>query len=227
MSLSIRRPVGVAYPPYIVAAFDGNRLAALDAVIAAVDTAADARCDAIKLGALPWATCVRVFEHADRRGLTVLATATDERDIERLDWIGAPAFEIFFDWSDLDLVACAARTGKPVVLSVANASEPDIAEAIDTARAHGNGGIALVQRVLDPTANRLEKLRRHSAVLGVSDRSIGRGVIRDAIRGGAAIVERRLAPAPAQAFTDLTGVVRECELAWAMLGNVDERFAMN
>jgi N-acetylneuraminate synthase len=222
MSLVIRRPVGTQYPPYIVAAFDGSRLSEVPAVLAAVDAAADVRCDAIKLGALPWASCVKVFDHADRRGLTVLATANDERDIERLDWMGAPAFELFLDWSDLDLVACAARTGKPVLLSVANASELDIAEAISVARSQGNGGVALIQRAMTGGASGLSRLQHHGTTLGISDRSAGSAVIRSAIRLGASIIEKRLSP---RGTAELPTMVRACELAWAMQGNVDERFA--
>jgi N-acetylneuraminate synthase len=224
MSFSIRRPVGVAYPPYIVAAVDGGRLGSIESVLHAVDAAANARCDAIKLGALPWGTCVRVFEHADRRGLTVLGTASDERAIERLDWMGSPAFEIFLDWCDLDLVRCAAQTGKPVVLSIANASERVITTAIELARSHGNGGVALVQRVIGANVNHLARLASHQTILGVSDRSSGDGVIRSAIGHGASIIEKRLAP---RAIAELTEVVRDCELAWALLGNVDQWRAAN
>ena len=95
----------------------------------------------------------------------MLATALDEDSVARLDWLGAPAFYLVYDWSDLELVAAAARTGKPIVLQVGTASEVELAEVIETARKHGSGGIALVQSVIDLDLQGLEALRLHGADL--------------------------------------------------------------
>jgi N-acetylneuraminate synthase len=221
---AIRRPVGGDQLPYIVAAVDVGRLGGLDRVLATVDQVADARCDAIKLGALPWAAATRVFERAERRGLSVLAAVSNELDVERLDWMGAPAFDIFLDWADLDLVACVARTGKPVVMSIANASELDVADAIAVARRETTSGIALVQRVVGSGLRGLDRLRHHGAVVGISDRAAGRGVVRDAIAAGAAILEKRVAP---DALVQLPALVRDCELAWSQLGYEAQLDAVN
>ena len=118
--IEIGRPVGEGHPPYIIAAVDCAKLPSLAAAIAAVDAAADCRCDAVKFTAIRWAWAARLFERADARKLDVLATPLDDRDISRLDWLGVHAFHLFFDWSDLELVANAARTGKPIVMSVPN-----------------------------------------------------------------------------------------------------------
>ena len=148
--------------------------------------------------------------------LGTVGYAEGEGDTERLDWFGAPAFEIFFDWADLDLVACAARTGKPLVLSVANASDADVAEVVALARREGATNIALVQRVIDGSHRTIEALRRHNVVVGISDRSAEPGVVRSAIHAGARIIEKRLTPTK---LGDLAGMVRECELAWSLLGH--------
>jgi N-acetylneuraminate synthase len=200
----------------VIAAVDATKLGSIDQAITAIDAAVVSGCDAVKLTSLPWTWCARVYNHADPRGIKLLTTVSDERSIERLDWFGAPAFEIFFDWSDLDLIRCAARTGKPLVLSVANASDADLAEVVAVARGEGASGIALVQRVIDGSHLTLEALRRHNVVVGISDRSAEPGVLRTAIHAGARIIEKRLTP---KMLGDLPGMVRECELAWALLGH--------
>lgn len=215
-TLELGRPVGKYHPPFVIAAVDCARLGTIDHAIAAIDIAASSHCDAVKLTSLPWTWCPRLYDHADPRGIKLLTTVADERSIERLDWLGAPAFEIFFDWSDLDLVACAARTGKPIVLSVANAGEAELAEVVALARSEGAGGIALVQRVTDRGLSSLDSLQRHNTVVGISDRSSHPAVVRSAIGLGARIVEKRLSP---RMLSDLAEVVRDCELAWAMLGD--------
>ncbi|CAN5917292.1 pseudaminic acid synthase [soil metagenome] len=215
--LELGRPVGEHHPPFVIAAVDCTKLGSIEQALVAIDVAATTHCDAVKLTSLPWTWCARLFNHADPRGITLLTSVSDERSIERLDWFGAPAFEIFFDWADLDLVAAATRTGKPLVLSVANASAADLDEVVSVARCEGAGGIALVQRVMDSGLASLDAMRRHDTVLGISDHSAGPAVLRTAIGLGARIVEKRLSPR--LLATELATVVRDCELAWAMLGN--------
>lgn len=217
--------MGENHPPFVIAALDCTKLASAADAIIAIDHAAASHCDAVKLTSLPWTWCASVFNHADPRGIKLLTQVTDERSIERLDWFGTSAFEIFLDWADLDLVACAARTGKPLVLSVANPRDAELAEVVALARSEGANGVALVQRVLGSGVGYLDDLRRHNAVVGISDRSSAPGLVRSAINRGARIVETRLTPRRITA--ELAAVVRDCDIAWAMLGNSDLRWTTN
>lgn len=214
--LDFGRPVGAAHPPFIIAALDGRELNTLDRALEAVEAAAASRCDAVRVSRMPMAWSARMFERAAERGIVMLATALDEGMVARLDWLGAPAFYLVFDWSDLELVACAARTGKPLVLQVGTASEVELAEVIATAHANGSGGIALVQSVIDVELEGLEALGRHGAVLGIADRSLGSEIPLAAISRGAAIVEKRF---NALSPPEICAVVNDCEQAWAMLGS--------
>ena len=153
----------------------------------------------------------------------------DEDAITRLDWLGAAGFYLVFDWSDLDLVAAAARTGKPVVLQVGTASELELAEVVATVHANGNGGIALVQSVIDVDLEGLDALRRHGSVVGIADRSQGPDIPLAAISRGASIVEKRLvlrSDGKALCPIEVSAVVRDCEQAWADLGH-DRRWTIN
>lgn len=227
--LDFGRPVGVAHPPFIIAALDCRELGTLERAFAAIDAAAASTVDAIKLDRMPWAWSARLIQRAEAHNLTLLATALDEGAVTRLDWLGAAAFYLVFDWSDLDLVAAAARTGKPIVLQVGTASDFELAEVVGTVHANGNGGIALVQSVIDVDLEGLDALRRHGSVVGIADRSPGPAIPLAAISKGASIVEKRFSlrdTGKSLCLGDLSAVVRDLEQAWASLGS-DRHWTIN
>ena len=222
------RPVGASHPPFIIAALDCRELGTLERALRAVDIAADSKVDAIKLTRMPSGWAPKLFTRAEARNLMMLATAIDEDQVARLDWMGAPAFYLVFDWSDLDLVARAASTGKPIVMQVGTASEAEIAEVVATAHAHGKGGIALVQSVIDVELEGLAALRRHSAVVGISDRSRGIEIPRAAINHRVPIIEKRFVLCGDDDLCpkEVGEVVRDCEQLWASITD-DRRWAFN
>lgn len=216
------RPVGEEHPPFIIAALDCRELGTLERALAAIDIAARSNVDAIKLSRMPWNWSAQLIERAELRNLTLFAPALDEGEIVRLDWLGASGFYLFFDWSDLDLIACAARTGKPLVMQVGTASPAEIAEVVATVHANGNGGIALVQSVIDVELEGLDALRKHASVIGIVDRSAGPAIPMAAISRGASIVEKRFCLRSDRTELcpiELSTVVRECEQTWASMGD--------
>lgn len=218
--MDLGRPVGAAHPPFIIAALDCRELGTLDRTLAAIDAAATSSVDAIKLTRLPWEWSAKAIARAEARNLTLVATAMDEDAVRRFDWLGAAAFYLVFDWSDLDLVAAAARTGKPLVMQVGTASELELAEIVATVHANGNGGIALVQSVIDVDLEGLEALRRHGSVVGIADRSAGPAIPLAAISRGVSIVEKRFTlkkDDQSLCPREVSSVVRDCEQAWAAL----------
>jgi N-acetylneuraminate synthase len=220
-AMDFGRPVGQAYPPFVIAALDCSELGSEERALAAIDVAAKSSADAIKLSRMPWAWASKLIQRAEARGITLLTTALDEDMVQRLDWLGAQGFYLVFDWTDLELVAAAARTGKPVVMQVGTASSAELAEVVATVHANGTAGIALVQSVIDVDLEGLEALQRHGAVIGVADRSHGPAIPLAAISKGASIVEKRFS-----CPNDLSAVVRDCEQAWASLGD-DRRWTTN
>ena len=188
----------------------------------------------------PWEWHAPLFAHAAARNLAVFSTPFDEEAVERLDRLGAPAFKIAsFELVDLELIACAARTGKPLVMSTGMASDAEVDEAMETARRHGNGGIALLHCVSGyPTPpeqtnlRRLDALARHGVVVGISDHSPGAVVPIAAVARGACIVEKHLTLCRADGGPDagfslepaeMAEVVRGCRAAWECLGDGSSR----
>ena len=188
----------------------------------------------------PWDWHARLFAHGKARGLVVFSTPFDAGAVDRLDRLGAPAFKIAsFELGDLELIACAARTHKPLIISTGMASEAEVAEAVETARTHGNGGLALLHCVSGyPTPigqtnlRRLDALARHGAVVGISDHSPGAIVPIAAVGRGACLIEKHLTIARADGGPDagfslepaeMTEVVRGARLAWEALGDGSAR----
>jgi len=184
----------------------------------------------------PWDWHARLFAHGAARGLVVFSTPFDEPAIERLDRLGAPAFKIAsFELVDLELIERAARTGKPLIMSTGMASDAEVAEAVDTARSHGTGGVALLHCVSGyPTPieqtnlRRLDAVARYGPVFGISDHSPGAIVPIAAVARGASIVEKHLTLARADGGPDagfslepaeMAEVVRGARLAWSALGD--------
>jgi N-acetylneuraminate synthase len=229
--MQLGRPVGIDHPPYLIATFDCRELVDVTRAVAAIDAVADSHCDAIRLTSMPWQWGGACFDRADARGLTLVPTPLDEAALARYDWLGATAFSLVFDWSDLDLVARASRTGKPVIVQRGTASDVELAEVVATAQRNGTGGIALMQCVLDTTLDGLDELHRHQVAVGVLDRSTDASIAIAAISRGASIVEKRLAargsdPA-ALAARELGPLVRDCETAWAALARRHRRWTIN
>lgn len=219
----------MAHPPFIIAALDCRELATIERALEAIDAAATSTVDAIKLERMPWAWSARLIQRAEARNLTLLATVLDEDAVTRLDWLGAAGFYLVFDWSDLDLVATAARTGKPIVMQVGTASELELAEVVATVHANGTGGIALVQSVIDVGVEGLDALRRQHSVVGIADRSTGPAIPMAAITKGASIVEKRISVrdnAKGLCPIEVSAVVRDCEQAWASQGG-DRHWTIN
>ena len=184
----------------------------------------------------PWDWHPTLFEHGAARGMVVFSTPFDEVAVERLDALGAPAFKIAsFELVDLALIEAAARTNKPLIMSTGMASDDEVAEAIDVARSHGSGGVALLHCVSGYPApieqtnlRRLDTLATLVDVVGISDHSPGAIVPIAAVARGAAIIEKHLTLArsdggPDAGFSlepaEMTDVVRGARAAWEALGD--------
>ena len=184
----------------------------------------------------PWEWHERLFAHGKARGLVMFSTPFDEDAVHRLDRLGAPVFKIAsFELVDLELIACAARTNKPLIMSTGMASDAEVSEAIETALANGNGGVALLHCIsgypapIDQTnVRRMDAIAKHGTVVGVSDHSPGAIVPITAVARGGSIIEkhltlRRADGGPDAGFSlepnEMLEVVRGAKLAWSSLGD--------
>lgn len=187
----------------------------------------------------PWNWHPALFARAAERGLICFSSPFDDTAVDLLESLGAPAYKIAsFEAVDLPLIARAAATGKPLIISTGMTTAGEIADAV--AAAGGPIGVALLHctsaypaTAADANLRMIERLRTdHGCVAGLSDHTPGTTVAVAAVALGACIIEKHVTLAradggPDAAFSlepdELAALVSDCRTAWRALGSADGR----
>jgi N-acetylneuraminate synthase len=147
----------------------------------------------------PWEWHPKLAAVARDCGITLFSTPFDPSAVEILAALDMPAYKIAsFEIGDLELIACAARTGRPLIISTGMASFSEIEEAVRTARLEGAGGIALLKCTSaypsPPEEMNLATIPHLAGIFGVtaglSDHTLGIAAAVTAVTLGASIVEK-------------------------------------
>jgi pseudaminic acid synthase len=192
--------------------------------------------DLYKWAETPYEWHEAMFRHACARGITVFSTPFDETAVELLERLDAPAYKIAsFENTDLPLIRCVAKTGKPVIMSTGMATEEEIAEAVDAARSAGCRELVLLHCISSYPApmeqanlRQLPELaRRFGVVPGLSDHTLGTTASVAAVALGACVIEKhftlsRQDKGPDSEFSlepeELQRLCRDTRDAWLALG---------
>jgi N-acetylneuraminate synthase len=180
-----------------------------------------------------------LFDKAKEVGVMLFSTPFDETAVDLLEELDAPCYKIAsFEVIDLPLIARAARTGKPLIISTGLAGLGEIEEAVATARANGNGGVALLHctsaypaPMEDANLQTIPHLSQTFQVpSGLSDHTPGSTAPIAAIALGASIIEKHFTPArsdggPDAAFSlepdEFRHLVESCRAAAKAVGEVE------
>jgi N-acetylneuraminate synthase len=149
----------------------------------------------------PWEWHAPIMEHARSLGIDCFSSPFDESAVDFLESLDCPCYKIAsFECVDLPLIARAAATGKPLVISIGMATVGEIAEAVDTARTAGCTDLALLKCTsnypANPTDSNLATIPHLRAMfgceVGLSDHTLGIGVAVAAVALGATIIEKHV-----------------------------------
>lgn len=193
----------------------------------------------------PWDWHPALFDHAKNVGIACFSSPFDPTAVDLLQSLDAPAYKIAsFELVDTPLIAYAAKTGKPLVISTGMADHDEIEDAVSAARQAGATAIALLHCVSayptpaeDANLARIPALSsRFDCPIGLSDHTLGTSVAVAAVALGAAIIEKHLTLAradggPDSAFSlepkELKILVEGVRTAYSAVGRADSRRAEN
>ena len=183
----------------------------------------------------PWEWHAPIFARCRERGLMGFSTPFDGASVDLLASLGCPIYKIAsFEVTDLALVRRAAATGKPLIISTGMATEFEIGEAVEVARAECARDITLLKCVSAYPApaegfnlRTMVDMRRFHCDVGLSDHTRGTAVAVAATALGAAVIEKHITldgAGPDGGFAstvdEFAAMVSEVRTAAAALGTV-------
>lgn len=168
-----------------------------------------------KEASTPWEWHQKLFEAAAAIGIDCFSTPFDATAVEFLEQFDPPCQKVAsFELVDHGLLACIARTGRPVILSTGMATFDEITEAVQVLRSHGCEDLALLKCTSAyPAPAEEANLSRipHMAetfgcTVGLSDHTMGIVTPVVAVSLGAKIIEKHIChsrsePGPDSAFS--------------------------
>lgn len=147
----------------------------------------------------PWEWHRELYDVAKAEELICFSSPFDKSAVDFLESLGNPIYKIAsFEITDVDLIAYAARKGKPMVISTGIATEEDIRLAVDTCRSAGNNDITLLKCTSSYPAPIEEAnlcmiadlANRFKVKVGLSDHTLGSIAGITAVSLGACMIEK-------------------------------------
>ena len=194
--------------------------------------------DLYKKAYTPWEWHAPIMQRARELGLICFSSPFDETAVDFLEDLDAPAYKIAsFENNHLPLIAKAASTGKPLIISTGMATLSELDDAVKTAREAGCQQLVLLKCTSNyPSSPENTNLRTilhlrqlFNTEVGLSDHTMGIGAAVAAIALGASVVEKHFTLARSDGGVDsafslepseLSALVLETERAWQALGEV-------
>lgn len=186
----------------------------------------------------PWEWHEALFRRGRELNITIFSSPFDASAVDFLQSLAAPAYKIAsFEIVDLALIAKAAKTERPLIISTGMANFAEIERAISVAREAGAREVLLLHCVSGYPApaseynlRKIEDMTRQFGVpVGLSDHTLGITVPIAAIAAGAVAVEKHVTFQRSDGGVDAAFSLEPAELAemtksvreaWQSLGSV-------
>jgi len=186
----------------------------------------------------PWDWHKPLFDRIIELGMIPFSSPFDRSAVDFLENLDCPIYKIAsFELVDLPLIAYAAATGKPLIISTGMGTLQEIADAVDAAREGGCADITLLKTTsaypASPEHSNLmtmvELANIFNLKVGISDHTLGIGASVAAVTLGASVVEKHVTIDRSDGGVDsqfsmepgeFEDLVREAEVARQSLGRV-------
>jgi len=189
-----------------------------------------------KMAYTPYEWHRELFDYAKKLEITCFSSPFDERAVDLLEDLNAPAYKIAsFEMIDLPLIAYVAQTKKPIIISTGMANKDEITEAVQTARDAGCNELILLHCISGYPApveesNLLtipDMASQFSVIPGLSDHTLGTAVSVTAVALGACVIEKHVTLSRDDKGADsefslepqeLKSLCEDTKIAWESLG---------
>jgi len=191
-----------------------------------------------KLAYTPWDWHKPIMKRAAELGLICFSSPFDETAVDFLEKLNVPAYKIAsFENNYLPLIAKAASTGKPLIISTGMATLGELDQAVSTARNSGCNQIILLKCTstypATPDNTNISTIPHMKDLfkveVGLSDHTRGVGVSVASVALGASVIEKHFTLSRADGGVDsefslepheLNSLVVETNRAWQSLGSI-------
>ena len=192
--------------------------------------------DLYKKAGTPFEWHDEIFNFARKIGITIFSTPFDEKGVDLLAKLDAPAYKIAsFELCDLPLIKYVAQQNKPIIMSSGISSKEEIADALETAKSNGCNDIILLHCVSSYPAPineanllQIKELGDYFKIpVGLSDHTLGTTVSIASVALGACLIEKHFildkkVKSPDSEFSispsELKYLCEESYLSWQSLG---------
>jgi N-acetylneuraminate synthase len=186
----------------------------------------------------PWEWHQPIFERCRDLGLIAFSSPFDESAVDFLEELNVPCYKIAsFENTDLPLIRKAAKTGKPLIVSIGMATLAELDETVRTIRKAGCQDLILLQCTSSYPASpedsniltlpHLQEL--FQCQVGLSDHTLGIGVSVAGVALGATVIEKHFTLSRAEGGVDsafslepeeMRQLVTETHQAWLAMGKI-------
>lgn len=188
-------------------------------------------------GRMSWDWHKAAFEFARSIGIVPFSSPFSEDAVEFLEKLDCPIYKIASpEIVHLPLIAAAAQTGKPLIISTGMATLDEIYKAEDIARHHGATDITFLHCISSYPANpedfnleTMVRLKHHNFHVGLSDHSLDSTAAIAAVALGAIVIEKHFTLSRADGGPDakfslepaeFAAMVTACRTAAKAMGSV-------